>query len=175
MSVGPLVAALSGVPAGRIVDRLGAHKMTVSVLVGIAAGLSLLAAMRVKVGVIGYMLPIAIVTAGYAFFQAANNTAVMTGTGKEERGAISGMLNLSRNLGLITGASVMGTIFVITSCTSDMTHAHSEAVARGMGITFATAAILMVAALAIALRSRARESGGKDEVGGTSEGGLVRS
>ena len=88
MSVGPLVAALSGVPAGRIVDRLGAHKMTVSVLVGIAAGLSLLAAMRVKVGVIGYMLPIAIVTAGYAFFQAANNTAVMTGTGKEERGAI---------------------------------------------------------------------------------------
>ena len=70
----------------------------------------------------------------------------------------------------------MGTIFVITSGTSDMTHAHSEAVARGMGITFATAAILMVAALAIALRSRARESGVKDgEVGGTSEGGLVRS
>ena len=28
LSVGPLVAALTGVPAGRIVDRLGAQRMT---------------------------------------------------------------------------------------------------------------------------------------------------
>jgi hypothetical protein len=38
-------------------------------------------------------------------FQTANNTAVMTDVSPDQRGAISGMLNLSRNLGLITGTS----------------------------------------------------------------------
>ena len=38
MSVGPLVAALTGVPAGRIADRFGAHRMTIVGLIGMAAG-----------------------------------------------------------------------------------------------------------------------------------------
>ena len=56
-------------------------------------------------------LPIVVVTAGYALFQAANNTAVMADIGPDQRGVVSGLLNLSRNLGLITGASVMGAVF----------------------------------------------------------------
>ena len=35
----------------------------------------------------------------------------MTDVPSDRRGVISGMLNLSRNLGLITGASVMGAVF----------------------------------------------------------------
>jgi MFS family permease len=48
MSVGPLVAALSGVPAGRIVDRLGAQRMTIGGLIGIAAGSLILSMMPAK-------------------------------------------------------------------------------------------------------------------------------
>ncbi len=36
LSVGPLVAALTGVPAGRIADRFGAQRMTIVGLIGIA-------------------------------------------------------------------------------------------------------------------------------------------
>ena len=43
MSVGPLIAALTGVPAGRIVDRLGAGRMTITGLAGMAAGSFILA------------------------------------------------------------------------------------------------------------------------------------
>ena len=50
-------------------------------------------------------------TAGYAIFQTANNASVMSDVRPDQRGLISGMLNLSRNLGLITGASVMGAVF----------------------------------------------------------------
>ncbi|HEY1333017.1 MAG TPA: MFS transporter, partial [Myxococcaceae bacterium] len=39
MSVGPAVAALTGVPAGRIVDRLGGARMTTLGLLGMVAGL----------------------------------------------------------------------------------------------------------------------------------------
>ena len=155
VSVGPLAAALTGVPAGRLADRLGAQRMTVIGLAGMAAGAFILSRMPAAFGLSGYIVPITVITVGYALFQTANNTAVMTGIRPDQRGVVSGMLNLSRNLGLITGASVMGAVFALASATNDVTLAPPEAVATGMRITFAVAAILIVLALAIALGSRA--------------------
>ncbi|NRP70789.1 Multidrug resistance protein Stp [Ensifer psoraleae] len=155
MSAGPLVAALAGVPAGRLVDRLGAQPMTVAGLAAIAAGAFLLSLIPAGFGIAGYIAPIVTVTAGYALFQAANNTAVMKDIGSGERGIISGMLNLSRNLGLVTGASFMGAVFALASGASEIAAATPEAVATGMRITFAVAAVLIVAALVVAVTSRA--------------------
>lgn len=151
LSVGPLGAALAGVPAGRIVDRFGAQRMTVAGLIGIAAGCLALSRLPATFGIKGYLGPIVCVTPSYALFQAANNTAVMTDAGPGQRGVLSGMLNLSRNLGLITGASVMGAVFAHASAAADLMTARPEAVAAGMRFTFAVAAVLMLAALAIAL------------------------
>jgi EmrB/QacA subfamily drug resistance transporter len=149
ISVGPIVAALAGVPAGRIVDRLGTQRMTLIALTGLALGATVLSMIPTTFGVCGYIACLAVMTAGYALFQAANNTAVMADVRPEQRGVISGMLNLSRNLGLITGASVMGAVFALASTTTGITEAPAEAVATGMRITFAVAAVLMLAALAI--------------------------
>jgi MFS family permease len=155
MSVGPLVAAMTGVPAGRIADRFGACLATAAGLVLMAFGSFALSMMPAAVGIPGYAAPIAIVTMGYALFQTANNTAVMADVRPDQRGVVSGMLNLSRNLGLITGASVMGAIFAAGTGTDDIATAAPEATAIGMGITFAVAAALIVVALAIAAGSRA--------------------
>ena len=155
MSAGPLVSALTGVPAGRIVDRFGAHRMTVTGLVGVIVGLTLLAALQGRFGAAGYIGPLVIVTANYALFQASNNTTIMKDISSEQRGVISGMLSLSRNLGLVTGASVMGAIFTLASGAADITAAHAEAVAAGMQVTFIAAAVLIAATLCIALTSLA--------------------
>ena len=155
VSVGPLVTALTGVPAGRIVDHLGAQRVTIVGLIGVAAGSFLLSMLPTTLGIVGYIAPIVVTTVGYALFQTANNTAVMTDIGPDQRGVISGMLNLSRNFGLVTGASVMGAVFALGSGTIDIATARSEAVASGMRVTFAVAAMLMVAALATAVGSRA--------------------
>ena len=64
LSVGPLVAALTGVPAGRIVDRFGAHRMTIVGLIGIAAGSSILSMIPARLGISGYIAPIVVTTAG---------------------------------------------------------------------------------------------------------------
>jgi predicted MFS family arabinose efflux permease len=103
-----------------------------------ALGAGLLAALPAAFGIAAYLIPIAVLTSGYALVQAANNTAVMTGIAQDQRGAISGLLNLSRNLGLVTGASAMGAVFAAT----------------GMQGTFAVATVLVGAALAISLRRR---------------------
>ncbi|ESZ10797.1 MFS transporter [Mesorhizobium sp. L48C026A00] len=154
MSVGPLVAALTGVPAGRIADRFGAGRMTVIGLIAIAAGCFILSVMPAISGIPGYIAPIALITSGYALFQTANNTAVMSDIRPDQRGVISGLLNLSRNLGLITGASVMGAVFAFASEAIDIATARPDAIATGMRITFAVAAILIIVALVVAVGGR---------------------
>ncbi|KFB73236.1 MAG: Spectinomycin tetracycline efflux pump [Candidatus Accumulibacter phosphatis] len=155
MSVGPLAAALSGVPSGRSVDSFGSDRMTIVGLIGVATGSFILSIVPAWLGISGYIAPLVIITASYALFQTANNTTVMAGIRQDQRGVISGLLSLSRNIGLITGASVMGAVFVFASATTDITTARPEAVAAGMRITFAVAAILVVVALAIGVGSRA--------------------
>jgi EmrB/QacA subfamily drug resistance transporter len=151
VSAGPIVAALAGMPSGRLVDRLGAHRMAIAGLAGIGLGAGALSLLSTTYGVAGYVAAIVVITAGYALFQAANNTAVMADVHADQRGVVSGMLNLSRNLGLITGASLMGAVFALASATTVATPA---AVAAGMRVTFAVAAALIAVALAIAAASR---------------------
>jgi len=158
LSAGPLVAAMTGVPAGRAVDRFGAPRTTLAGLLGIVAGAVGLSMMPAAAGVVGYVVPIVVITGHYALFQTANNTAVLADVDAGERGVVSGLLNLSRNLGLITGASVMGSVFARASGAADVAAADPAALAAGMRATFVVAAVLVVVALAVARASRAPAS-----------------
>jgi EmrB/QacA subfamily drug resistance transporter len=149
MSSGPIVAALVGVPVGRIVDRFGTYRMTMLGLICMLVGTAVFPMMPISIGVLGYIAPLVVMTAGYALFQVANNTSVMGNIRPEQRGVIAGMLNLSRNLGLITGASVMGAVFAFGAGEVSIIAAHSEAVAVGMRITFVVAAVLILFAIVI--------------------------
>ncbi|MNQ87338.1 Multidrug resistance protein stp [compost metagenome] len=147
MSAGPLVAALAGVPSGRLVDRSGAQRSSTVGLIAMLTGACILPVVPMSVGVLGYVVPLVLLTAGYALFQAANNTAVMADIVPDQRGVMSGVLGLSRNLGLITGASVMGAVFAFGTASGDILQAQPEAIAQGMRLTFAVAAGLIFAAL----------------------------
>ena len=155
MSSGPIIAALTGAPAGRLVDRLGAYRMGISGLVGMVIGTSAMTLLPTGFGIPGYVAPLVVITGSYALFQAANNTSVMTNIRPDQRGVISGMLNLSRNLGLITGASLMGAVFAMGAAVSDLLKAPAEAVVYGMRATFGVAAVLIILALGIAFAGQA--------------------
>ncbi|MFF3019067.1 MFS transporter [Streptomyces sp. NPDC057939] len=150
MACGPVVAALTGVPAGRLADRFGAHRTTAAGLTTMAVGTTALTVPASGAGPFGYAVPLVVVTAGYAVFQTANNTAVMAGVPADRRGVVSGVLNLSRNLGLITGAAVMGAVFALASATADITTAAPASVATGTRITYAVATALTLLALTVA-------------------------
>lgn len=154
MSVGPCVVALTGVLAGRMVDHFGAHKITIFGLFGIAVGSFILSMIPEACGIPGFLVPMVIITFGYALFNTANNAAVMMHVQSDQRGVISGMLNLSRNLGLITGASFMGAVFAVASGASDILIAQPHAVATGMRMTFLIAGVLIVIANIMAILSR---------------------
>lgn len=155
LSVGPLVAALTGMPAGRIVDRFGAPGMTLAGLLGMALGCFMLSLVPERFGIGGYIAPMVLVTLGYAVFQTANNTAVMLDVQPDQRGVVSGLLNLSRNLGLVTGASALGAVFALASASVDIATAQPQAIASGMRMTFLVALGLIVVACLIAWRRQA--------------------
>ncbi len=154
MSTGPLVAALVGVPAGKAVDRFGAARVGMAGLLLMAGGTLLLARIAVAQGAFGYIASLATLTAGFAAFQAANNTAVIGATGPGQRGVVSGLLNLSRNLGLVTGASLMGAVFIRAAGTSAMATAGIAAVVSGTHAAFLLAAGLVGVALLLSIVSR---------------------
>lgn len=158
MTAGPVAAMLGGVPAGRLVDRFGAVPVALAGLTGMLVGSVALSLAPPSLGIAGYVLPLTVLTGSYAAFQAANNTAVMAGVAGAQRGAVSGLLTLSRNLGLVTGASLMATVFSLASRSAAQA-ATPSAAAFGMQVTFGVAALLMSAALAVAMLAVARARG----------------
>lgn len=154
MAIGPFISIVSGIPSGRLVDSWGSTPVMLCGLILLTLGAGLFAFLPNMMGVTGYILAIVILTPGYQLFQAANNTATLTDVPKNLQGTVSGLLNLSRNIGLIVGASGMGAVFSLGAGTSEFAQASGSAIAAGMQLTFLVAGGIMVCALLIAKVSR---------------------
>lgn len=154
MAIGPVISIVSGVPAGRLVDAWGSGRALAVGLALLAAGAFLLAVLPNMIGVAGYVLSIVVLTPGYQLFQAANNTAALAEVPKDRRGTVSGLLALSRNTGLIAGASVMGAVFAYGVGTGDFSYAKPAAIAMGMQLTFLLAGGMMIVAIGVAVGHR---------------------
>ena len=158
LSVGPAASALSGIPAGRITDRLGAPRVAILGLAQIALALTCLALLPHLFGVAGYLASLLLLTPGYQLFLAANNTALMLGAREDQRGMVSGLLGLSRNLGFMTGASVMMALFAAATGTRQIIDAAPGMVGYAFTVTFLTAAAMVACAFCIALFSARRRN-----------------
>jgi MFS family permease len=137
MSVGPGVAALTGRPAGGLIDRHGAGLVGRIGVIAVILGSAAMAVLPGLFGLPGYLGSLMVITGGYALFQTANTTQVMRTAPPERRGLTSALLGLARNLGLITGASGMAALF---------NQAPGE---TGLTMTFALSSLLAASALAL--------------------------
>jgi MFS family permease len=149
MAMGPVMSIISGVPSGRLVDAWGHLRVMTIGLALMAVGVFLLAFLPAVIGATGYMLALAILTPGYQLFQSANNTAVLGTVPADTRGTVSGLLALSRNIGLIAGASVMGAVFAFGVGQTEMAHAGPAEIENGMQLTFNLAGAIILVAIGI--------------------------
>lgn len=111
MSIGPITAALSGVPAGRLTEKTGAEPATFIGLLGMITATAAMSLLPYAIGLVGFLIAFMILTPSYQVFLAGLNTSVMQDTSDKDHGVTSGLVNLSRNFGFVLGASLFGIIF----------------------------------------------------------------
>lgn len=158
MSLGPVISVFSGVPAGRLVDGWGAGRVAKLGLFSMMSGAIALSILPAVIGLAGYLIAVSLLTPGYQLFQAANNTKVLAKGAAAQRGLISGALSLSRNLGLIAGASFMGWVFSLAVGTSQIEVARPADIAQGLQASFAVAGALIAIALRL-VRAKVQVTG----------------
>lgn len=158
MAVGPVTAAVTGVIAGRVMDRFGAHPVLTAGLIEIVFGLACLALLPRFLGVVGYIAALMVLTPGFQLFLAANSTALLLSAAEGQRGLLSGLLGLSRNLGFMTGASVMATLFAAAVGSEEITKVSPDVIGEAFTTTFlvASAATLLASIPALADRPDTR-------------------
>lgn len=151
MTAGPVVSILTGLPSGRLVDAVGSRSVLLAGLVLLLSGMLLMAFLPNMVGVAGYLLAVIVFTPGYQLFQAANTTAVLADAPSDHRGLISGALNFSRNVGLMGGAWLLGSLFATVVGTETLADASARDVASGLQWTFLVAGAAMFCAIGVSL------------------------
>lgn len=137
-----------------MVDRLGASAIMVTGLVGVVVGSALMVLLPVLLRLSGYVGSLALITAGYALFQAATTTAILTTTAPNQRGVTSALFGLARNLGLIAGASAMGAVYAAASAGGFLWIGTGGKV--GLQASFSVAVVLAAVALVLATCHRVR-------------------
>lgn len=146
MSVGPIISTFFGFISGKLVDKFGAVKMSnISILIMIL-GTIFLATLPLKYGLIGFIIAIAVTTPGYQTFQSANNTSILQNSDEKQKGIVSGLLNLSRNLGLIIGASSMCALYNLYIKQLEPAYGFSHASEISFSNCFKIASIIMTIA-----------------------------
>ncbi|WP_249729281.1 MFS transporter [Acidovorax sp. CCYZU-2555] len=158
MAAGPIAAALSGVPAGRLTDRLGTQACLRAGLALATAGLCGFALLPAVMGVPGYVLALMLVTPGFQLFLAGNNTAMMRAAPEAHKGLLSGLLGLSRNLGFMLGAALLPLLFSALLGADGLARSSRQALGQAFATTFLVAAGLCLLSLLLALRGKAVHS-----------------
>lgn len=153
LSGGPAMTALMGVPAGRLTDRWGAGAASRAGLAGMAAASLLMALAVPSAGVIGYLAALMLLTASYALANTANTAGLMQTAPADQRGLLSGLMTLARNLGLIAGASGMATIFAFGSGAAEIADVSPAQAAQGLRIAFLVAGGLAVLGICMTART----------------------
>ncbi|MFW6414849.1 MAG: MFS transporter [Thermodesulfobacteriota bacterium] len=145
----PIGEGAASLLAGRLADRFGPLGIRLAGNIAIVGSCFLISTIQVDSSVWGYIARVLPFGLGVGAFQATNNTAVMGTIPPERLGIASGLLALSRNLGVTTGLPIVGTVFTasilgITGEQSlDISTVAPKAINTGFGQTFFLAGIFM--------------------------------
>lgn len=154
MAVGPIVAACSGYPSGKLVDLIGVKLVMFLGLSQMFIGVLCFAFLPVLFGVYGYIAALFVLTPGRQLFLTSNHTFVMNSATNKEKGLASGVLNLIKNLGLMTGASMMVGLFASQLKNENVALATQQELAAAFTATFLLAgAVIGISLISIYLFS----------------------
>ncbi|WP_444943566.1 MFS transporter [Microbulbifer sp. ZKSA006] len=150
MTSGSFTVAICSNFAGRAVDRFKSRGIVLLGLLIMLSGALGMGLLRVEQGLMGYLLFSITVAVGYGTYLSTVNTLTINSARAEVRGRISGLLSLSRSLGLLSGAALMSVIFVGNLPIQAMS---PPQIADGLNAVYCLASLLLFMALIIQVLS----------------------
>lgn len=150
MAASPATVAITSYCTGRRLSPANARRASLAGLGLLCLGAIAMACLDRSLGVGGYVACLALTASGYGTFTSANNTSVMSDASSGDSGRVSGLLNLSRSIGLLVGTTLMGSVFERVTGIDAPQSLRPELAESGLNGVYTLAAILI--AIAIALR-----------------------
>jgi MFS family permease len=151
LAVSPVVSGLIAPLAGALSDRFGSRLICLiglGVMIGGCLGISTLDAQTTEQD---YVLRYLVFGTGLGLFRSPNDSTVMGAVPRERLGIASGLLSLSRTLGVNVGVSVIGAVFgaLIANLApgTDVAVAPPEAVVAGFQGSYRLAALILCVAV----------------------------
>ncbi len=157
MMVVPISMGVVAPFAGRLSDRYGARTVSIFGLLTFISGALLISTMHMDSSWLDYVWRALPMGVGLGFFQAPNNSSIMSLAPQHRLGVVSGLMNYSRTIGQTTGIPLQGALFtaVVLSQASlpartDFSLAPPEALLAAFANAFHVVALLGSGALILA-------------------------
>ena len=115
MTAWPVTLALAAPVAARLCQRIAIAKVCSTGLGMLSASLLVIATSLLPAAAEGLMIPLAVCGAGFGLFQAPNNYLIIASAPAERSGAVGGLRAVTRVFGQLTGASMVGLLFAMSS------------------------------------------------------------
>lgn len=168
LMVFPILTAAIAPVAGLLSDRLKPRIVSLVGLLLLLLGCWGMSTFDTNLTVLGYIVQIALFGMGVGICLTPNSSAIMGAVPQERLGIASGLLSLSRTLGLTTGLSLLGTLFSVLTISHtklvsnlelratrgtpdiDLLNAPIESLVFGVQTTFRVAGLILIAATLLA-------------------------
>jgi MFS transporter, DHA2 family, multidrug resistance protein len=144
LSPWPIAAGIMSHTSGRLADRIPIRVLGTAGMAGMTSGLILLSLLGPHPTVFQIAWRAALGGAGFGFFGAPNNRAMVASAPRERSGAAGGIGVMSRLLGQAVGVSFVAVIFELTGRGGVALHGVSLALLCGAGCTAISAIISAV-------------------------------
>ncbi|MBX5490074.1 MAG: MFS transporter [Chloroflexi bacterium] len=107
----PIALSVSALGMGALSDRVGTRRLCVAGLLLGAIGAVLLARLAPEGGYAAAFVSLLVLVFGMGTFIAPNDSAIIGAAPRHQLGVASGILALTRSLGMILGLAIAGTVF----------------------------------------------------------------
>lgn len=151
MMAGPLGCAAFTPVANSMAKRLGNTKTMIFGILILGIGIFIMSKFGVSTSIITIAITVLLWNGGLAFFQAPNNAFIMSLAKPEQRGLISGLLNLARTIGQTTGIAALGALFYVFTRTKSIVTASSQSIVSGMRSTFLVTVLIVICAFLLGM------------------------
>lgn len=164
----PLAFLIAAPTSGTLSDRIGSRGLCIAGMGIMGVALFLMSFLGQNTGTPYLILAVALIGVGYGMFQTPNNSAVLGSVPDADRGVTSGTLQTMKNIGMILGVTISGSLFTALqalgkqNATAQKLSAQaiqSQSFTFALHITFLVAMVIALLAMVACIPAKARNTG----------------